>query len=212
VTYVQDKLTGEKYRIKIACSRGRVKVMNRVPMESSHVRTQQRNRSSARPSAKEQCCTWSISFTNRDTNSAAVVAPAPPSAPPESPHVVQPTPRWRVSKSSMHTSAHNHELDPKLVAFTARRDNVPEEIRQRIIQMKADKTPSLQMWARVASMYKERGETAPDFIVDDLLALSRENTGKQGPAMNDAQAAICELQQTALNDRSHDNLWVVSFR
>ena len=78
--------------------------------------------------------------------------------------------------------------------------------------MKTDKTPSIQMWARVQLLYRERGETAPDFILDDLRALSKENTGKQGPAMNDAQAAICELQQTALNDRSHENLWVVSFR
>jgi hypothetical protein len=209
---MQDKLTGEKYRMVVACSRGRVKVLEKGLGGSSHNPAQQRNRSSARPLVKEQCCMWSISFTNREANSGVAVAPHPPPPPHEPPHVVQPTPRWRVAKQSKHLSAHNHDLDPKLVAFTARRDDVPEDIRQRIIQMKTDKTPSIQMWTRVQFMYRERGETAPDFILDDLLALSKENTGKQGPAMNDAQAAICELQQTALNDRSHDNLWVVSFR
>ena len=107
---------------------------------------------------------------------------------------------------------HNHDLSPQMAAFIARRDNVPEDIRKRIREMKEDNTPAVHMWARVQQMYEERGEVAPSLILDDLLVLSRKSSANKGPALNDAQAAITELQDKALNDNSGDHPWVVRYR
>jgi hypothetical protein len=107
-------------------------------------------------------------------------------------------------------AAHNHDLDPRVVAFETRREGVPPEIIKRITEMREDGTSGYNCWRRVQTMYEERNEIAPPLILQDLLALGSDPADRK--IVNDAHAALNHLLELQRMDCLGEHEWVVQFR
>ena len=175
----------------MVCSKGRLKA---APCKSRREVTdpkKQRQRGSARPIDKKDLCSWSITLVLDST-----------------------TKRWGVQSaddvSANHMQPHNHEFDPKLSAFLARRDAVPEVIRGYIRLSLAHNISPSQLLPVVIDMYKALGLEPPIFSLDDITAIGRdpEVIRQSGLGLNAAAQAIHML----LKLKADDPEWVVTIR